>query len=72
MAHVRSQFNSHFYAYNSAPSQYQFYTFDVPEHLSFYLTLQREKQEQGRLRIFLARVLDNQPTDYELVQCKIE
>lgn len=72
MAHVRLQFNSHFYAYNSAPSQYQFYIFDVMEHLSFYLTLQRERQEPGRLRIILAKVLENQLTDYELIACKIE
>jgi hypothetical protein len=72
VAHVQSSYNSHFYAYESSPSQFKFYLVDVPPNISFYLTLQQGSQKKGRLRIFLARILENKLTDYELISCKFE
>lgn len=70
VAHLRPDFSSHFYSYRSLPGQYKFYTVGIPSHISFYLTLQHGSQEKGRIRIFLARVLENQLTDFQLVSCK--
>jgi hypothetical protein len=70
VAHLRPTYNSHFYTYKSNPGQFKFYMMDVTPNSSFYLTLQHSSQENGRLRLFIAKVLQNRLTDYQLVSCK--
>lgn len=67
VTHIRRHFNSYFYQFKSEGSfSPKFYSFDLHDRTTMYLTLTRETMNRSRLRLMVINYT-NEAT-YELVK----